>query len=382
MKLARIQDSFLDVISDVEAGRVNHEDVWAEIIDGETKSGKFRVFKDKIEPLNPGLTLRKLDHWKYQLSDEESTLKCVFPVEKYDLISHNLTSVDVTAKCNFVVGDRNGRLLYGKLGSKGGELKEVIAHDGGTIKVCYFPSDKVLLSAGLDMMLKIWDCETGDNVRTFAGHRASITDFSLIGRGRNFVTSSLDAKLKLWECSSGMCVASMDCLCGITTVKIHQDKSLANSVLNASIENLFEVDGKTAICGLENGSLKFWRIADQALIKHLDTGNKTAVTDLAIVEDAIYVGYSSGKLLEIGLKDFKIKELVDVAERIDNVKVIGSYIVISFGSGTLVGYNIENAEAPIYLTGLENEVPVADICIQDKSIYAVGKYGLFKEFLL
>lgn len=184
MKLVRIQDSFLDVISDVESGRVNHEDVWAEIIDGKTKPSKFRVYKDKLEPLSPGLTLRKLDHWKYQLSDEESTLKCVFPVEKYDFISHKLTSVNVTAKCNFVVGDRNGRLLYGKLGSKRDELKEVMAHDGGIVKVLYFPSDKVLLSAGLDMMLKIWDCETGDNARTFSGHQASITDFSLVGRGQ------------------------------------------------------------------------------------------------------------------------------------------------------------------------------------------------------
>ncbi|CAH2446142.1 26S proteasome regulatory subunit [Komagataella phaffii CBS 7435] len=368
MKLVRIQDSFLDVISDVESGRVNHEDVWAEIIDGKTKPSKFRVYKDKLEPLSPGLTLRKLDHWKYQLSDEESTLKCVFPVEKYDFISHKLTSVNVTAKCNFVVGDRNGRLLYGKLGSKRDELKEVMAHDGGIVKVLYFPSDKVLLSAGLDMMLKIWDC----------------IDYGLQSgwEGPNFVTSSLDAQLKLWECSSGMSVASMDCLCGITAVKIHEDRSQANSVVNTRIENLFEVEGKIAICGLENGDVKFWRIADQALIKHLDTSNKTAVTDLAIAGDAAYVGYSNGKLLEIGLTDFKIKELVDVAERIDNVKVIGSYIVISFGFGNLVGYNIKDTESPIYFTGLENDVPVADICIQNKSIYAVGKYGLFQEFLL
>jgi proteasomal ATPase-associated factor 1 len=57
--------------------------------------------------------------------------------------------------------------------------------------VCkFFPSGVVVITGGVDMRLKIWSAETGDNPVTMTGHAGAITDVAIIDKGRNVLSTS------------------------------------------------------------------------------------------------------------------------------------------------------------------------------------------------
>ena len=71
----------------------------------------------------------------------------------------------------------------------------------------FFPSQQVILSASLDMTLRIWGLD-GSNPMTLKGHGGGVLDTGIISRGRNVVSCSRDGSLKLWEVSSGQVIHS------------------------------------------------------------------------------------------------------------------------------------------------------------------------------
>lgn len=69
--------------------------------------------------------------------------------------------------------------------------------------VKWFPSGKVLCSAGSDLQIKIWSVENSKCVRSYSGHSQGIEGIRMIGRGRNFISCSGDGTARLWDCGKG-----------------------------------------------------------------------------------------------------------------------------------------------------------------------------------
>jgi len=64
----------------------------------------------------------------------------------------------------------------------------------------FFPSGKVVLSGGADMLLKIWSLENdGICAAILKGHKRAITACDFVDRGRNVVSSSKDGRAILWN---------------------------------------------------------------------------------------------------------------------------------------------------------------------------------------
>ena len=57
-----------------------------------------------------------------------------------------------------------------------------IGHTGGVNSVCFSPDGRYILSGSSDNLIKLWDVETGKEVRTFKGHIlwANSVSFSLM----------------------------------------------------------------------------------------------------------------------------------------------------------------------------------------------------------
>ena len=64
--------------------------------------------------------------------------------------------------------------------------------------VRWSPCGNYLISAAHDYVLRIWDANTGQLVKTLSGHNERIMDANFSPDGRYIVSASGDKSLRLW----------------------------------------------------------------------------------------------------------------------------------------------------------------------------------------
>ncbi|MEO1050244.1 MAG: caspase family protein [Bacteroidota bacterium] len=112
-----------------------------------------------------------------------------------------------------------------------GQDVETVVQQGHyeSIKGLAFSADgRFLLTGSRDKTAKLWDIETGWEIRTFIGHTSTINHIALTPDQKYFLTSNADYTAKLWDIASGDVVRTLaghDDL--LTTVDISPDGKLA-----------------------------------------------------------------------------------------------------------------------------------------------------------
>jgi WD40 repeat protein len=69
----------------------------------------------------------------------------------------------------------------------------------GTTTVAVTPDGRRAVSASADDTLKVWDLETGRELRTLEGHTDWISAVAVTPDGRRAVSASADQTLRVWE---------------------------------------------------------------------------------------------------------------------------------------------------------------------------------------
>jgi WD40 repeat protein len=86
------------------------------------------------------------------------------------------------------------------------------------------------------------DVATGREIRTFTGHSRSVDSVAFAPDGRTALSGSQDDTLKLWDVATGR---------EIRTFTGH-----SNSVVSVA----FAPDGRTALSGSQDGTAKLWAL--------------------------------------------------------------------------------------------------------------------------
>ncbi|MBA4066301.1 MAG: hypothetical protein C0501_21815 [Isosphaera sp.] len=82
-----------------------------------------------------------------------------------------------------------------------------LAVDKANVEAAVFtPDDRLLVTAGVDKAVRVWDAATGKPVRKLDGHGGNVRALSLFPDGRRLLSASHDKTLKLWDLVTGECV--------------------------------------------------------------------------------------------------------------------------------------------------------------------------------
>ena len=67
------------------------------------------------------------------------------------------------------------------------------------ISVSFSPDGKTLVSGSDDNTIKLWDVETGQEIRTLKGHDNYVRSVNFSPDGKTLVSGSADRTIKLWN---------------------------------------------------------------------------------------------------------------------------------------------------------------------------------------
>ena len=123
------------------------------------------------------------------------------------------------------------------------ELVVQSGHKGEILTTAFSPDGKMLASAGDDDGIKLWDVETGKELRTFYGHKQAVTCLAFSPDGKKIASASSDFTVKLW-----------DVMTGAELVPEMNHINIVNTVA-------FSPDGKTIISGGNDEALVLWEAA-------------------------------------------------------------------------------------------------------------------------
>jgi WD40 repeat protein len=84
----------------------------------------------------------------------------------------------------------------------GQEVRTIEGADG-VVAMAYSPDGRLLVSAGLNRLVKVCDTATGKVVRSLAGHTSMVFDVAFSPDGTRFATASLDGTVRVWSASTG-----------------------------------------------------------------------------------------------------------------------------------------------------------------------------------
>jgi WD40 repeat protein len=115
--------------------------------------------------------------------------------------------------------------------------------------------DKVLVSAGRDRALRLWELETGKLAKTLDAHNDSVYALAMSANGQLLASGGRDGTVRLWETSAWVRQG---------VLRGHKD-----SVLSVAIHP----DGRTIASGSADGTIKFWDASNQELTASVESGH-------------------------------------------------------------------------------------------------------------
>jgi WD40 repeat protein len=163
--------------------------------------------------------------------------------------------------------------------NKKSEHNRLVGHIGYFI-VSFSRDGKTLASGNDDYTIKLWNVETGQEIRTLSGHNNNVTGVSFSPDGKTLVSGSFDYTIKLWNVETGK---------EIRTLKGHNDGIFSVS---------FSRDGKTLASGNGDNTIKLWNVETGQEIRTLK-GHNYSVSSVSFSRD--------GKILASGSRDKTIK---------------------------------------------------------------------------
>nr|WP_298680611.1 caspase family protein [uncultured Treponema sp.] len=150
----------------------------------------------------------------------------------------------------------------------GRELRTLSGHSDEVYSVCYSPDGKYTASSSWDS-IKLWEVATGECIKTLSGNGGAYS-LCYSPDGRYVASGSWDKTIKLWDVASGECIKAF---------AGHTDR--INSVC-------YSPNGKYIVSGSEDKTIKLWEVATGECIKTL-AGHTDRINSVCYSPDGKYI---------------------------------------------------------------------------------------------
>jgi WD40 repeat protein len=160
------------------------------------------------------------------------------------------------------------------------ELAVQTGHSGPISAIAFSPDRKTLASASWDITIKLWEVESGRELRTLNGHSLPANSVAFSRDGKMLASGSYDKTIKLWDVESG------------------RELQTLNGHSEAVSSVTFSPDGKTLASGSGDKTIKLWEVASGREVRTL-SGHSNWVSSVAFSPE--------GKTLASGSGDMSVK---------------------------------------------------------------------------
>ncbi|KAJ3007895.1 Transducin (beta)-like 3 [Thoreauomyces humboldtii] len=169
------------------------------------------------------------------------------------------------------------------------------------------PSGRHVVTASQSLLLKLWDLETGDEVRSWKAHEAPVIAMDFDATSTLVATGSADSTVKVWDADGGFCTHNFKGHSGVVSVvRFHPDT-----------ENLRVVSGS------DDCKVRVWDLNTRACLAVLDS-HVSVVRALDFSANGAYlVSGARDKVLCLwNLKTFDLEKTVPVFESVETLGVL------------------------------------------------------------
>ncbi|MCX6156964.1 MAG: protein kinase [Ignavibacteriae bacterium] len=140
----------------------------------------------------------------------------------------------------------------------GKEIRRFEGHTGEVISVEFSPDGRYALSGSKDNTIRLWEIETGKEIRRFDGHTESVWSVCFSPDGKFLLSGSLDNTIRLWNVDTGQ---------EIRIFTGHTDEVMSVC---------FSPDGRYALSGSSDETIRLWDIST-GKIKNIFEGHEQTV---------------------------------------------------------------------------------------------------------
>jgi WD40 repeat protein len=214
----------------------------------------------------------------------------------------------------------------------GKELKTLKGHQDSVNSVSFPPDGKTLASASRDKTVKLWDVVTGKELKTLNGHQSAVNSVSYSPDGKTLASASRDNTVKLWDVVTGK---------ELKTLNGHQDQVWSVS---------FSPDGKTLASASWDNTVKLWDVGTGKELKTLK-GYQSWVNSVSYSPDGETLASGSGdgtvKLWDVGTgKELKTLQVHQYSVRSVSFSPDGKTLASASADNTVRIWEVINSKEP------------------------------------
>ena len=240
------------------------------------------------------------------------------------------------------------------------EIFVQLGHSGTVNSIVFSNDGEMALSASSDRTIKLWNVQTGKELKTFTGHTGNVRALAIMPSGKQFLSASDDMTLNRWDIMSGR---------EIRTYRGHKSTVFALAISR---------DGKMALSGSSDETLKLWNIQTGKDLRTF-SGHADWVLSVAFSPDGKYALSGSHVKDSPKLWDLKTGKIVrSLPVHSQGVYAIsyspsGKYVLFAGGDGTLRLWDIINYKELKTITVTRNGVlRIASFFRNDKYAFSGG----------
>jgi WD40 repeat protein len=269
-----------------------------------------------LAPRNSALSQRYLERYPQVLKVESGGQKH-WPAMQKSLSGHgkSIYSVAVSPDGKYIVsGSGDGMILVWDAETGETTVPPLEGHEKTVKCIAFFPDGKRIVSGSMDGTIRVWNVESGQETGpTFQGHGDAIISISLSCSGKTVASGSHNQKMRLWNAETGDMIGHpLDHSGRVLSVAFSLNEkhvgSAANGVLTVwdvekreviSREYIevytigFSPDGRSIACGLWNGDIRLWDVANGRIVGDPFVGHIEQLSSIQFSHDGKYIVSSS-----------------------------------------------------------------------------------------